>query len=154
MAILLGIDTGGTFTDAVLLDDSIDDAASSVVASAKALTTRHDLSIGIGNAIAEVCDLRPDLAGEIALVSLSTTLATNAVVEAQGGRVGLVLIELRPERVRHLWITRGRRPTGIARSEPGQQLGHRQRHHVADRRPRRDPERQLRPRRTRWRHGL
>lgn len=93
MAILLGIDTGGTYTDAVLLDDS-KDATQAVVASAKALTTRHDLSIGIGEAIANVCEAQPVLAKEIALVSLSTTLATNAVVEAQGGRVGLVLIGL------------------------------------------------------------
>jgi len=46
MAYLLGIDTGGTYTDAVILDE----AADTVVASAKALTSRPDLSQGVGAA--------------------------------------------------------------------------------------------------------
>jgi activator of 2-hydroxyglutaryl-CoA dehydratase len=45
----LGIDTGGTFTDAVLLADG-----RRVVATAKALTTHWNLAIGIGNAIRAV----------------------------------------------------------------------------------------------------
>ena len=49
MAILLGVDTGGTYTDAVLVRDERE-----VIASAKALTTRQDLSIGIGDAIEAV----------------------------------------------------------------------------------------------------
>jgi N-methylhydantoinase A/oxoprolinase/acetone carboxylase beta subunit len=48
MAILLGIDTGGTYTDAVLYDE--DAPAPGIVAKAKALTTHHDLSIGIAGA--------------------------------------------------------------------------------------------------------
>lgn len=86
MSLRLGIDTGGTFTDAVLIDD-----AERVVAAAKALTTRYDLSIGIAEAVRRV---RATAAEEIGLVCLSTTLATNAVVEARGGRVGLLLIGL------------------------------------------------------------
>jgi N-methylhydantoinase A/oxoprolinase/acetone carboxylase beta subunit len=86
MAYLLGVDTGGTYTDAVILDETTD----KVVATAKALTTRPDLALGVGAAMDGVLrDLDPD---EIALVSLSTTLATNALVEGQGGRVGLILI--------------------------------------------------------------
>lgn len=90
MALLLGVDTGGTYTDAVLIRDEAE-----VVASAKALTTRHDLSIGVGGAVQAVlresgADLR-----EIGMASLSTTLATNALVEGQGGRVGLVYIGFR-----------------------------------------------------------
>ncbi|WP_370225391.1 hydantoinase/oxoprolinase N-terminal domain-containing protein [Pararhodobacter marinus] len=89
MAILLGLDTGGTFTDAVLLDDE----AQRVVAKAKSLTTRPDLSLGIGRAIDAVLAQAPDIApAEIALVSVSTTLATNALVEGQGDRAALVLI--------------------------------------------------------------
>ena len=41
MALLLGVDTGGTYTDAVLIRDEV-----TVVASAKSLTTRHDLALG------------------------------------------------------------------------------------------------------------
>ena len=88
MPILLGIDTGGTYTDAVLFDEE----SGRVVAAAKALTTRHDLAIGIHGAAKSVLDGSGVDPASIALVSLSTTLATNALVEGQGGRVGLVLI--------------------------------------------------------------
>ena len=88
MPILLGIDTGGTYTDAVLFDNQ----SGQVVAAAKALTTRHDLAIGIRGAAEAVLDSSGVEPASIALVSLSTTLATNALVEGQGGRVGLVLI--------------------------------------------------------------
>lgn len=87
MAMLLGIDTGGTYTDAVLFKEE-----AGVVASAKSLTTREDYAIGVGEAISRVIsdtNANPD---EIGLVSLSTTLATNALVEGQGGRVCLVMI--------------------------------------------------------------
>ncbi len=83
----LGIDTGGTYTDAVIVKDG-----SEVVASGKALTTRHDLSEGIGNAVSSVLAQADVQASHIGLASLSTTLATNALVEGQGGRVALVLI--------------------------------------------------------------
>ena len=88
MPILLGIDTGGTYTDAVLYDAQ----SERVVAAAKALTTRHDLAIGIHGAAGSVLDGSGVRPATIALVSLSTTLATNALVEGHGGRVGLVLI--------------------------------------------------------------
>lgn len=87
MALLLGVDTGGTYTDAVLLRDESD-----VIASAKSLTTKHDLSIGIGKAVEAVLASSGVHASEIAMASLSTTLATNALVEGQGGRVALIYI--------------------------------------------------------------
>ncbi|MFN3209474.1 MAG: hydantoinase/oxoprolinase N-terminal domain-containing protein [Roseovarius sp.] len=90
MAVLLGVDTGGTYTDAVLLRDERE-----VIASAKALTTRHDLSIGIGDAIEAVLSRGGVTPEDIGLASLSTTLATNALVEGQGGRVGLVYVGFR-----------------------------------------------------------
>lgn len=76
MKISLGIDTGGTFTDAVLLADN-----HRVLATSKSLTTRHDLSEGIAGAIAQ---LPQQYLAQLSVVSLSTTLATNAVVEEQG----------------------------------------------------------------------
>lgn len=87
MALLLGVDTGGTYTDAVLIRDEIE-----VIASAKALTTRTDLALGIGSAVRAVLAQAGIAAGDVAMASLSTTLATNALVEGQGGRVGLVYI--------------------------------------------------------------
>lgn len=89
MALLLGIDTGGTYTDAVLFDD----ASRKVIASAKSLTTKEDLSVCVTSAtelaLSEVPDLDPT---KIALASLSTTLATNALVEKHRYPVGLILI--------------------------------------------------------------
>lgn len=88
MSLLLGIDTGGTYTDAALFDNE-----RGVADSAKALTTKHDLSIGIREALTAVMPASP---GDIQLVSLSTTLATNAVVEGQGCPVCLLLIGYDP----------------------------------------------------------
>ena len=85
-AILLGVDTGGTYTDAVLI------RGEAVLAKAKALTTRHDLADGIGAAVARVLEVAKVSADRVAMASLSTTLATNALVEGQGGRIGLVYI--------------------------------------------------------------
>jgi N-methylhydantoinase A/oxoprolinase/acetone carboxylase beta subunit len=80
----MGIDTGGTYTDAVLFDET-----AGVVASGKSLTTKHDLAIGVGRAVASVL---PQSSSDIELVSLSTTLATNAIVEAQGSPVCLMMV--------------------------------------------------------------
>ena len=95
--IALGIDTGGTYTDAVLVDHD----TGRVLCEAKALTTRRDLSIGIGEAIDAVLN-RPEAAGvgPVGMVAVSTTLATNAIVEGQGSRVCLVLIGYDPELIR------------------------------------------------------
>ncbi len=78
MAYLLGIDTGGTFTDAAILDE----ATETVVAKAKAPTTHGDLLIGVREAMA-AATAQIDVA-DVALVSVSTTLATNALVEGTG----------------------------------------------------------------------
>ncbi len=88
MAVLLGVDTGGTYTDAVLLDEATD----KVLAKAKALTTRPELALGVGAAIDAAIKGASVDPEDVAMVSLSTTLATNALVEGQGGRVALVFI--------------------------------------------------------------
>ena len=87
MTLSLGVDTGGTYTDAVLVRDE-----TTVIASAKSLTTRHDLAEGIGRAVEAVLDQADIDPNEVSLASLSTTLATNALIEGQGERVALVLI--------------------------------------------------------------
>jgi len=92
MSVLLGIDTGGTYTDAVILDA----AETTVIASAKALTTRPDLAGGVGAAMDAVLAQAGVAAADVAMVSLSTTLATNALVEGQGGRAALVFIGFDP----------------------------------------------------------
>lgn len=81
----IGIDTGGTFTDAVIFDFD----KGEIIASAKALTTKEDLSKGI----LEALDALPaQNVCEATTVSLSTTLATNACVENKGGHANLILI--------------------------------------------------------------
>ncbi len=91
--LFLGIDTGGTYTDAVLwAEGSAASPAGKVVAKAKALTTRHDLAVGISGAVDRVLAEAGVDPAAIKLASMSTTLATNALVEGQGGRAALVMI--------------------------------------------------------------
>jgi N-methylhydantoinase A/oxoprolinase/acetone carboxylase beta subunit len=80
----LGIDTGGTYTDSAIIDL----VKGKVISKAKALTTRNDLSIGISNSISK---LDQDLYHKVELVSVSSTLATNSVVEGKGCRVALIV---------------------------------------------------------------
>lgn len=81
----LGIDTGGTCTDAVIYDSDLEQ----VLSTGKTLTTKRRLENGIANAIKM---LDPDALSKVRFVSLSTTLATNACVENRGGRVKLLFI--------------------------------------------------------------
>lgn len=92
MAYFLGIDTGGTFTDVVLLD-----ADKKIVAFAKSLTTRFDLTLGIDTALDQ---LPPQLLSQVVLVSLSTTLTTNSVVEGRGAPVCVLLAGYDPPQIK------------------------------------------------------
>ncbi len=81
----IGIDTGGTCTDAVIYDLENNE----ILASAKALTTKEDLKIGIENVLQK---MPQDLLDQCRQIALSTTLATNACVEDKGGHGKLILI--------------------------------------------------------------
>ena len=81
----LGIDAGGTYTDAVVFDFS----SRVVLDKGKALTTKWDYSDGIEAAMDQI-DER--WFGRIDLVSVSTTLATNAIVEGTGQKTGLIIM--------------------------------------------------------------
>ena len=83
MSVILGIDTGGTYTDSVLFDP----AANRVVEKAKARTTHHDLILGIAESVNQLRMSEP-----ISMVCLSTTLATNSMVEGKGGKVALLVL--------------------------------------------------------------
>ncbi|MEM7637327.1 MAG: hydantoinase/oxoprolinase N-terminal domain-containing protein, partial [Pseudomonadota bacterium] len=89
---LIGVDTGGTYTDAAVMDA----ASNEVLASAKALTTRGDLAVGVCEAIERVLSALggdgENTVSRVRLVSVSTTLATNAVVEGHGSPVCVVLV--------------------------------------------------------------
>jgi N-methylhydantoinase A/oxoprolinase/acetone carboxylase beta subunit len=90
MALVLGIDTGGTYTDGVLVDN----VSAQILKKAKTPTTKEDLTLGIRNCINALC---LDQCAPIDIVALSTTLATNAIVEGRGCKVGLILIGREPK---------------------------------------------------------
>jgi len=82
---VLGIDTGGTFTDAVIIDLYENE----ILEVAKTPTTHYDLSIGISEVVDRLDHNKLRL---VSRVCLSTTLATNSILEGKGDNVGLVLI--------------------------------------------------------------
>ena len=81
----LGIDAGGTFTDAVLIRDS----DGMIVQKTKVLTTYPDPLGGISRAIDE---LDPEFIRNVKLVSVSTTLSTNTILEDTGFPVAAILV--------------------------------------------------------------
>jgi N-methylhydantoinase A/oxoprolinase/acetone carboxylase beta subunit len=81
----LGIDAGGTYTDAVVIRDS----DGSIIDSTKSLTTYPDLLTGIKNTLD---GLDPHYLKNVRYASVSTTLATNSVLEKTGYPVGLILV--------------------------------------------------------------
>ena len=83
MVLGLGIDTGGTYTDSVVID--ID--TKEIVCRSKALTTRDDLIKGIVSSLKGLSKT-----DGISIVSLSSTLATNSIVEGKSCRVGLIVL--------------------------------------------------------------
>jgi N-methylhydantoinase A/oxoprolinase/acetone carboxylase beta subunit len=92
MSLRLGIDTGGTYTDAVIINEQ-----NQVLVAVKSLTTRHNLAIGIGESIGKV---PAELLADIEMVSLSTTLTTNAVVEGNGAPVCALVVGLSETQVK------------------------------------------------------
>lgn len=85
LGLQLGLDTGGTYTDAVLVDDD-----QQLIAHAKSLTSHANLIDGLRGAVETV--LTNIAASDVNLVSVSTTLATNALVEGRGRSVAMILI--------------------------------------------------------------
>lgn len=85
MNVGLGIDTGGTYTDAVLMD--LDTGR--VIEKNKARTTHDDLVVGIVQALD---GLSSSLFDDIRLTSISTTLATNTTLEGKGYPCGLIMV--------------------------------------------------------------
>ena len=83
MRLGLGIDTGGTYTDSVILDLDTKE----IISRSKALTTHDDLLKGI---VDSIDGLRSH--ENIQLVSPSSAWATDSVVEGKGCRVGLLMI--------------------------------------------------------------
>lgn len=92
----IGIDTGGTCTDAVVFDIT----ERCILASAKSQTTHDHLEQGIGNSLDK---LPKELLHQASFLALSTTLATNACVENKGGRVFMIFIGVSEKVVRNTY---------------------------------------------------
>ena len=84
----LGVDVGGTFTDLLLHDERTQRTY-----QAKTPSTPQDQSIGVAAGVKLICDKAGISPSEISLILHGTTVATNAVLEGKGARVGLLVTE-------------------------------------------------------------
>ncbi len=106
MGYRLGVDVGGTFTDLLLFN-----TATGAFWRHKTPSTPHDSSEGILNGVSAVCGKAGITPGDIDYFLHGTTVATNAVLEGKGARVGLVTTE----GYRHIMqIARSYVPGGLA----------------------------------------
>ena len=106
MGYRLGVDVGGTFTDLLLFD-----TANGAFWRHKTPSTPHDSSEGILNGVTAICAQAGVAASDIEFFLHGTTVATNAVLEGKGARVGLVTTE----GYRHIMqIARSFVPGGLA----------------------------------------
>jgi N-methylhydantoinase A/oxoprolinase/acetone carboxylase beta subunit len=116
----IGIDTGGTYTDAAIIDAR----TAKVVATAKALTTKGDLTIGVVEALEGVLRNNETIARtDIKLVCLSTTLATNAIVEDHGSAIAVIFIGFDAAMVERSGIGKALPGTRILRLDGGHDYG-------------------------------
>ena len=84
MSLILGIDTGGTYTDAVLINNNKE-----IIGKAKSFTTYDDLTKGISSCIDMLGEVDR---GDICEVHISTTLAVNSILERRFEKIGLLQI--------------------------------------------------------------
>src|SRR4249919_596721 len=86
MAYRLGVDVGGTFTDLFLVSEGNGGAQFRV----KTPSTPHDPSEGVLTGVRRICDEAAIGVGDLRNILHGTTVATNAVLESKGARVGLI----------------------------------------------------------------
>ncbi len=89
---VIGIDTGGTYTDGIIMDYETKEVAHSV----KVFTTKEDLSICI-NRCFQSLDIETYRNEGICSICISTTLATNAIIEGTSCSSGMILVGKVPE---------------------------------------------------------
>lgn len=85
MSYRLGVDVGGTFTDILLIDED-----SGRTFREKTPSTPEDQSIGVLRGVTRVCGDAGVGLGQVRSLLHGTTVATNAILEGKGARVGLV----------------------------------------------------------------
>jgi N-methylhydantoinase A len=101
----IAIDTGGTFTDAVMADDQ------GVLTSTKAHTTPADPTIGTMNALANLAEVAGlstrELLGDAATIVHGTTQATNIIATERGAKVGCLFTKGYRDRLSFLQVAKG-----------------------------------------------
>src|SRR5215207_8003621 len=114
---LLGVDVGGTFTDAALLDDG-------AVHTAKVPTTPGGESAGVMRAITAVLERAGAGTGDVAAFAHGMTVGTNALLEERGARTALVatrgfadLLEIGRQDRPHLYRLCAPKPAPLIASE-------------------------------------
>src|SRR5574340_1641644 len=85
MSYRLAVDVGGTFTDLLLFNER-----NGELTLTKTPSTPHDPSVGVLTGILKVAEKAGIDPNEVALILHGTTVATNAVLEGKGARVGLI----------------------------------------------------------------
>jgi N-methylhydantoinase A len=85
MGYRLGVDVGGTFTDLLLFEEQ-----SGAFWRHKTPSTPHDSSVGILTGVEHICAKANIKPSDVEIFLHGTTVATNAVLEGKGARVGLV----------------------------------------------------------------
>jgi len=88
MSYRLGVDVGGTFTDLLLFDDETGQSFKTKVPS-----TPDDPSRAVISGTDDICKIADIDASEIEYFLHGTTVATNAILEGKGARVGLIVTE-------------------------------------------------------------
>ena len=88
MSYRLGVDVGGTFTDLLLFDDKTGASHKTKVPS-----TPDDPSRAVVNGTKDICEIANISPEQIDYFLHGTTVATNAVLEGKGARVGLIVTE-------------------------------------------------------------
>ncbi|PXA99314.1 5-oxoprolinase [Nostoc sp. 3335mG] len=88
MAYRLGVDVGGTFTDLLLLEEQ-----SGEFWRHKTPSTPADSSVGILTGVEAICAKAGVTPAEVEVFLHGTTVATNAILEGKGSRVGLIVTE-------------------------------------------------------------
>ena len=88
MSYRLGVDVGGTFTDLLLFNDDTGESFKTKVPS-----TPDDPSRAVVGGTKDICEIADIDASEIEYFLHGTTVATNAVLEGKGARVGLIVTQ-------------------------------------------------------------
>ena len=84
----LGVDVGGTFTDLLLHDEK-----GRKTYQAKTPSTPEDQSIGVAAGVKLICEKAGISPSDVDIILHGTTVATNAVLEGKGARVGLLVTQ-------------------------------------------------------------